>query len=133
MSKSGAWTWLVYMAGDNNLQGAGSTDLAEMKRIGSTDDVNVIVQFDTKANKTTRYRVEKNKLKVLREMRAGGRNPSFLTLSRLVEARLRELEYRQTPCLTGPRRVIGQPIPWAPPRRQRRAARTRGSRAAARR
>jgi hypothetical protein len=65
MAKTGIWTWLVYMAGDNNLQGAGSTDLAEMKRVGSTDDVNVIVQFDTKANKTTRYRVEKNKLKTL--------------------------------------------------------------------
>jgi hypothetical protein len=68
MAKTGIWTWLVYMAGDNNLQGAGSTDLAEMKRVGSTDDVNVIVQFDTKANKTTRYRVEKNKLKTLQQM-----------------------------------------------------------------
>ncbi len=71
--------------------------------------------------------------KVLREARAGGRNPSFLTLSRLVEARLRDLDYRQTPCLTGPRRVIGQPIPWTPTRRQRRAARVRGSRTAAKR
>jgi hypothetical protein len=68
MSKTGTWTWLVYMAGDNNLQGAGSTDLTEMKRVGSTDDVNVLVQFDTKANKTTRYRIEKNKLKVLEQM-----------------------------------------------------------------
>jgi hypothetical protein len=68
MTKTGQWTWLVYMAGDNNLQGAGSADLREMKRVGSTDDVNVIVQFDTKADKTTRYRVEKNKLKVLQQM-----------------------------------------------------------------
>lgn len=65
---AGKWTWLVYMAGDNNLQGAGSSDLAEMKRVGSTDDVNVIVQFDTKANRTTRYRIEKNKLGVLQQM-----------------------------------------------------------------
>ncbi len=56
--------------------------------------------------------------KVLREARAAGRNPSFTTLSRLVEARLRALDYRQTPCLTGPRRVIGQPIPWTPRRRR---------------
>ena len=68
MSTPAQWTWLVYMAGDNNLQGAGSADLAEMKRIGSTADVNVVVQFDTEANKTTRYRVEKNKLKVLQQM-----------------------------------------------------------------
>ena len=68
MSTTAQWTWLVYMAGDNNLEGAGGTDLAEMKRAGSTADVNIIVQFDTEANKTTRYRVEKNKLKVLQQM-----------------------------------------------------------------
>jgi hypothetical protein len=62
------WTWLVYMAGDNNLEGAGRDDLAEMKRVGSTDQVNVIVQFDTEKNKTTRYRVEKNRLKSLQQM-----------------------------------------------------------------
>jgi hypothetical protein len=56
------------MAGDNNLEGAGRDDLAEMKRVGSTADVNVIVQFDTEAKKTTRYRIEKNKLKVLQQM-----------------------------------------------------------------
>lgn len=62
------WTWLVYMAGDNNLEGAGRDDLAEMKRVGSTDQVNVLVQFDTERNKTTRYRVEKQKLRVLQQM-----------------------------------------------------------------
>ena len=69
MSTTGQWTWLVYMAGDNNLQGAGGADLAEMQQIGSTPDVNVIVQFDTEANKTTRYRVEKKKLTVLKQMK----------------------------------------------------------------
>jgi hypothetical protein len=68
MTKTATWTWLVYMAGDNNLQGAGRDDLAEMKRVGSTDAVNVIVQFDTKANRTTRYRVEKNRLRTLQQM-----------------------------------------------------------------
>ncbi len=53
------WTWLIYMAGDNDLEGAGRADLAELKRVGSTPQVNVIVQFDTRANSTTRYRVEK--------------------------------------------------------------------------
>jgi Clostripain family len=65
---SAKWTWLVYMAGDNNLQGAGNDDLAEMKKVGSTADVNVIVQFDTEQNKTTRYLVQKNKLKTLQTM-----------------------------------------------------------------
>ena len=68
MSQPAKWTWLVYMAGDNNLEGAGRDDLAEMKRVGSTADVNVIVQFDTEEKKTTRYRVEKNKLKAVQQM-----------------------------------------------------------------
>jgi hypothetical protein len=68
MGQPARWTWLVYMAGDNNLEGAGRDDLAEMKRVGSTADVNVIVQFDTEEKKTTRYRVEKNKLRVLQQM-----------------------------------------------------------------
>jgi hypothetical protein len=55
---------LVYMAGDNNLQGAGRTDLAEMKRVGSSADLQILVQFDTRSG-TTRYRVEKNTLRTL--------------------------------------------------------------------
>jgi hypothetical protein len=62
------WTWLIYMAGGNNLEGAGEEDLAEMQQVGSTAQVNVIVQFDTEHNKTTRYRVEKNRLRVEQEM-----------------------------------------------------------------
>lgn len=68
MSQGAQWTWMVYMAGDNNLEDAGRDDLAEMKRVGSTADVNVIVQFDTEANRTTRYRVEKGKLRTLQQM-----------------------------------------------------------------
>ena len=68
MSTTAQWTWLVYMAGDNNLEGAGRDDLNEMKQVGSTADVNVLVQFDTESNKTTRYRIEKNKLKTLQKM-----------------------------------------------------------------
>lgn len=40
------WTWLVYMAGDNNLESQGPIDLREMQRVGSNADVNIIVQFD---------------------------------------------------------------------------------------
>jgi hypothetical protein len=56
------------MAGDNNLEGAGRDDLAEMKSVGSSDRVDIVVQFDTEANRTTRYYVEKNRLKVLKQM-----------------------------------------------------------------
>ena len=55
------WTVMVYMAGDNNLDKNGIIDLKEMKKAGSTADVNIIVQFDRagKDLSTTRYYVQK--------------------------------------------------------------------------
>lgn len=44
--KKKKWTFMVYMAGDNNLDNNGVIDLNEMKNVGSTDEVNVIAQFD---------------------------------------------------------------------------------------
>jgi Mg-chelatase subunit ChlD len=38
---------MVWMAGDNDLESFGDKDLTEMKRVGSTDDVNLLVQFDS--------------------------------------------------------------------------------------
>jgi clostripain len=40
------WTIMVYEDGDNNLEPAGVHDLNEMETVGSTDELNVIVQFD---------------------------------------------------------------------------------------
>lgn len=68
MSTQAEWTWLIYMAGDNNLEGAGKEDLDEMQKVGSDSKVKIVVQFDTEENKTTRYLVEKNNLKVLEEI-----------------------------------------------------------------
>lgn len=68
MTTRAEWTWLVYMAGDNNLEGAGREDLGEMQSIGSTDQVHILVQFDTEQDKTTRYRVEKDRLATLEQM-----------------------------------------------------------------
>ncbi len=48
------WTFLVYMAGDNNLDGAALRDIAEMARAGSTKDVNILVQLDRIEDKRTR-------------------------------------------------------------------------------
>ncbi|MBN1626985.1 MAG: peptidase C11 [Deltaproteobacteria bacterium] len=55
------WTVMVYMAGDNNLDGAGVIDLMEMKKIGSTSGLNIIVQFDLqgKNKSTNRYYIQK--------------------------------------------------------------------------
>jgi hypothetical protein len=40
------WTVMVYMSADNNLEPDGVHDLNEMETVGSTDDVNIVVQFD---------------------------------------------------------------------------------------
>jgi hypothetical protein len=51
------WTIMIYMAGDNNLDAEGIIDLQESKRIGSTDEVAILAQFDrAQANmRTHRY------------------------------------------------------------------------------
>ena len=55
------WTVMVYLAGDNDLDGAGVVDLKEMKRVGCTDALHVIAQFDRAGSKaeTTRYCLRK--------------------------------------------------------------------------
>ncbi|HAV43532.1 TPA: hypothetical protein DCX15_05905 [bacterium] len=40
------WTFMVYIGSDNNLEDAGIDDLNEMEMVGSSDKVNIIVQFD---------------------------------------------------------------------------------------
>lgn len=46
METKAKWTYMVYMAGDNNLSTAGDEDLKEMRQVGSSPEVNVLVQFD---------------------------------------------------------------------------------------
>ena len=55
------WTVMVYMAGDNNLDSAGVVDLKEMKKVGSTEQINILVQFDRAGRReaTNRYCVQK--------------------------------------------------------------------------
>ncbi|HOU78580.1 MAG TPA: clostripain-related cysteine peptidase [Syntrophales bacterium] len=48
------WTVMVYMAGDNNLDGAALRDIEEMAGIGSTKDVNCQVQLDRLEDRKTR-------------------------------------------------------------------------------
>jgi len=50
------WTIMVYLAGDNNLDGAGVADLREMKKVGSSASVNVIAQFDRAGSRGTTKR-----------------------------------------------------------------------------
>jgi hypothetical protein len=45
-TKFAKWTFMVYLDADNNLENAGIVDFQEMARVGSTDDVNIVVQMD---------------------------------------------------------------------------------------
>jgi hypothetical protein len=54
------WTVMAYMAGDNNLDGAALRVIDEMAKVGSTKDVNVLVQLDRIEDKLTRrFRITK--------------------------------------------------------------------------
>jgi hypothetical protein len=58
--KKKQWTVMVWMAGDNNLEDAGVDDLQELKKVGSTDDIDILVQLDRmSAGQTRRYHVRK--------------------------------------------------------------------------
>lgn len=51
-----AWGFFVYMAGDNDLEPFGNLDVAEMDCLSSDDHIHVVVQFDSRAHVTYRYR-----------------------------------------------------------------------------
>jgi hypothetical protein len=59
--KMKSWTVMTYLAGDNNLDSAGVTDLGEIKKVGSTNNLNLVAQFDRRAasRQTRRYFLKK--------------------------------------------------------------------------
>lgn len=59
-------------------------------------------------------------VKLLRDTRRRGRNPSFTSLAKQTAGRLKDLGYKQTPALVGPRPLLGKAIPWMKPTRRRR-------------
>ena len=70
MTKS-KWTVMIYMAGDNSLYDAAKRDLAEMRAVGSSDDVNFVVLHDNKAD------VSAKRMRVLKD----GKDEQIETLS----------------------------------------------------
>jgi len=46
INNTAEWTVMVYLDSDNNLESAGINDINEMEMIGSTSDVNIVVQVD---------------------------------------------------------------------------------------
>jgi Clostripain family len=55
------WTVMVYLAGDNSLDAASLEDLKEMKKVGSTPEVDVVVELDRLGHGygTKRYHLRK--------------------------------------------------------------------------
>lgn len=62
------WTVMVYMAGDNDLSSALLKDLGEMKTVGSSGLVNVVVQIDTYGGTTKRFLVKRGQSILLQDM-----------------------------------------------------------------
>jgi len=47
------WTIMIYIAADNDLEEEAIEDLKSMKKVGSTDDVNIIAQLDSRGRGNT--------------------------------------------------------------------------------
>ncbi|MBP7096754.1 MAG: pre-peptidase C-terminal domain-containing protein [Spirochaetia bacterium] len=63
-----AWTVLVYLDADNNLSSYGDKDIAEMKAVGSTADVNVVVLWDNASSVHGYYYIQKNAATLLKDV-----------------------------------------------------------------
>lgn len=65
------WTFLAYIAANNNLHTFALQNLREMTRVGSNDNINVIVQFDGVGEGTIkRYYIERGNARLLNELPA---------------------------------------------------------------
>ncbi len=62
------WTFMVFLNGDNDLDPFGEKDLTEMKRIGSTPDVNIIVLQDRFKKPARKFIVNKGAVQVIEEV-----------------------------------------------------------------
>jgi len=55
LGEKAEWTVMVYMDGDNNLESNAIDDFFEMSDVGSTEKVNIVVQFDRIGGYDSRY------------------------------------------------------------------------------
>jgi len=63
-----AWTFLVYMDGDNNLSSAALANMEKMRIAGNSDYVNVIVQVDLDNDTTKRYRIYNHSFELISDL-----------------------------------------------------------------
>jgi hypothetical protein len=55
------WTFLIYLNGNNNLDSFGKQNIKDMEKVGSNDQVNIVVQWASRsAKKTVRMLIKKN-------------------------------------------------------------------------
>jgi hypothetical protein len=61
LSATKEWTLLVYLNGNNNLDDFGSLNLNQMETVGSTNDINIVVQWASlSTNSTKRLLIQKD-------------------------------------------------------------------------
>ena len=60
VDKGTSWTVMVFMNGDNDLYKYAWRDFNSLEKVGSTDQVKVIVQFDSLGGEAARYLVKKD-------------------------------------------------------------------------
>src|SRR5262245_35929194 len=55
------WTFLIYINGNNNLDSFGALNIKQMEQVGSTDKINIVVQWASQsARKTVRLLAKKS-------------------------------------------------------------------------
>lgn len=78
------WTFLVFLNGDNNLDDYGTEDMAEMKMVGGSDNVNLVVLRDTSDSNVSSkiYFIEKDNETLIKDY---GKNIDMGDWNNLVE------------------------------------------------
>lgn len=65
------WTFLTFLNGHNNLDSFGDMNMKQMKEVGSSDQINVVVQWASLKNKNTkRIYVKKGEYDIVQDMPA---------------------------------------------------------------
>lgn len=62
------WSVIIYIDGDNSLSHEVRDDLNDISRVGSTNDVSIIVQVDTKSDTVKRYFIKPDELELLSDL-----------------------------------------------------------------
>ncbi len=81
------WTVGIYMAGDEDLDGAGIRDIIEMEQVGSDDFVNILVQLDRRTPYFTSAKIwgDTRRYKIIKGVTTTANQMISLPISRLGE------------------------------------------------